>query len=255
MQNRYTADIGDFSKYGLMRAFAKAGLSTALAWYLVPDESHNFDGKHTAYIGRERFRRCDSALHDLMADLVSTGQRNIQAVEKSNILGPDTLFHSEPLDFSRLPPLSGRQGRSRRGQVRDRWLSDCVARTKGRDVVFFDPDNGLEGSNPSPLSAKGPKFLYWSDLLPFVGRNQSLVIYNHASRQGSIYDQISKRFAAVKDHIPSRAHAVAMLWRSFSVRYYLIIPAPETRDVIMSACEKMISGSWGQKGLFELVTE
>ena len=38
MQNRYTGDVGDFSKYGLMRAFAKSGLSTALAWYLVPDE-------------------------------------------------------------------------------------------------------------------------------------------------------------------------------------------------------------------------
>ena len=255
MQNRYTGDIGDFSKYGLMRAFAKSGLSTALAWYLVPDETHNFDGKHTAYIGREKFRRCDPALHDAMAQLVSTGQRNIRAVEKSKILGADTLFHGDPLDFSHLPPLSGRQGRWQRARVRDRWLLDCVAQTTGRDVVFFDPDNGLETNNPSPLSAKGPKFLYWSDLLPFVDRNQSLVIYNHASRQGSIYEQITKRLAEVKDHIPYGANAVAMLWRSFSVRYYLIIPAPETREVILSACERVISGPWGKKGLFELVKE
>ena len=91
--------------------------------------------------------------------------------------------------------------------------------------------------------------------MPFVGRSQSLVIYNHASRQGTIYDQISKRLVRVKDYVPYGAHAVAMLWRSFSVRYYLIIPAPETRDVILSACENMISGSWGQKGLFELIKE
>ena len=130
-----------------------------------------------------------------------------------------------------------------------------MAQTTGRDVVFFDPDNGIKSNNPSPLSAKGPKFLYWSDLLPFVGRNQSLVIYNHASRRGSIYDQITKRLAEAKDHIPSRSNAVAMLWRSFSVRYYLIIPAPETREVILSACEKVISGPWGEKGLFELVRE
>ena len=255
MQNRYTGDIGDFSKYGLMRAFAKSGLSNALAWYLVPDETHNFDGKHTAYIGREKFRRCDPALHDAMAQLVSTGQRNIRAVEKSKILGEETLFHGDPLDFSRLLPLSGRQGRWQRGQVRNRWLSDCVVQTAGRDVVFFDPDNGLQAKNPSPLSAKGTKFLYWSDLLPFVDRNQSLVIYNHASRQGSIYEQITQRLAEVKDHIPYGANAVAMLWRSYSVRYYLIIPAPETREVILSACEKVISGPWGEKGLFEIVRE
>ena len=253
MQNRYTADIGDFSKYGLMRMFAKSGLSTALAWYMVPDEAHNADGRHINYIGREKFRQCDPLLHEVMAEIVSTGQRNIRSVEKSHILGKETLFHSEILDFSHVLPLSDHKGRAIRGQLREKWLSDCVTQTKGRDAVFFDPDNGIQGSQPRPLSNRGPKYLYWSDLSPFISRNQSLVIYNHASRQGGIYDQISRRLLEVRERVPYGSNAFAMLWRSFSVRYYLVVPTPAHQKLILSVCKNMMCGSWGHKGLFELV--
>lgn len=49
MQNRYTGDIGDFAKYGLLRALGE-GNKLGIVWYLYPDESHNEDGKHTAYL-------------------------------------------------------------------------------------------------------------------------------------------------------------------------------------------------------------
>ena len=78
------------------------------------------------------------------------------------------------LDFSRLPPLSGRQGQWQRARARDKWLLDCVAQTAGRDVVFFDPDNGLETNNPSPLSAGAQNFCIgrisrhlWTEISPW----------------------------------------------------------------------------------------
>ena len=47
MQNRYTGDIGDFGKLGLLRVLQDAGFSIGVNWYLTPDENHNQDGKHT----------------------------------------------------------------------------------------------------------------------------------------------------------------------------------------------------------------
>ncbi len=46
MQDRYTADIGDFGKYGLLRALCSpvddgSNAWLGLVWYLVPDESLN----------------------------------------------------------------------------------------------------------------------------------------------------------------------------------------------------------------------
>ena len=253
MQNRYTGDVGDFAKYGLMRQFSGAGFRTALSWYLFPDENHNADGKHIAYIGRDEFKKCDPKLHDQMERLVNNNQRNINAVEKSKILGINTQFHNEVLDLSTLPSSSGKVGRQQRTEKRKKWLSDCVSKTDGADIVFFDPDNGIEGSNPKPLSNKGAKFLYWSDLDWFTQKNQSLVIYNHASRQGTVTEQISRRLELIKKHVPYGSNAVAMLWRRFGVRYFLVIPTDEKKNECLSVCKEMVDGPWGQKKFFELV--
>lgn len=57
MQNRYTGDVGDFGTYGLLRALAApAGarpMRLGVVWHLVPDESHNADGKHVGYLNSD----------------------------------------------------------------------------------------------------------------------------------------------------------------------------------------------------------
>ena len=71
MQDRYVGDIGDFGKYGLLRAISgmhdpvrNQHLQLGIAWYLFPDESHTADGKFTGYLEDEgdnhkKFRACD----------------------------------------------------------------------------------------------------------------------------------------------------------------------------------------------------
>ena len=53
MQDRYTGDLGDFSKLGILRALEMAGLSIGVNWYLTPDENHNGDGRHVKYLNQE----------------------------------------------------------------------------------------------------------------------------------------------------------------------------------------------------------
>ena len=55
MQNRYTGDIGDFGKLGLLRRMSGAGFSVGVNWYMTPDESHNGDGRHIGYLRNESF--------------------------------------------------------------------------------------------------------------------------------------------------------------------------------------------------------
>ena len=49
MQNRYTGDIGDYVKYGLLRTLSD-GQRLGMAWYLFPDEDHDRDGHHGDYL-------------------------------------------------------------------------------------------------------------------------------------------------------------------------------------------------------------
>ena len=58
MRDRYVGDIGDFAKYGLLRAIGK-GKRLGVAWYLCvgneaprvdSEEVSTGDGRHTAYL-------------------------------------------------------------------------------------------------------------------------------------------------------------------------------------------------------------
>ncbi|MBD3413291.1 MAG: hypothetical protein GF421_02535 [Candidatus Aminicenantes bacterium] len=54
MQDRYTGDIGDFGKYGLLRYILdREDMTLGVNWYLVPNEAHNDDGKYNRYTVRE----------------------------------------------------------------------------------------------------------------------------------------------------------------------------------------------------------
>ena len=81
MQDRYTGDIGDFSKLGILRALEKAGMSVGLNWYLTPDENHNSDGRHVQYLNQDRFKACDEALWLELRGLVYHGQRKVCFLE------------------------------------------------------------------------------------------------------------------------------------------------------------------------------
>ena len=55
MQDRYAGDIGDFGKYGLLRALCGEdghgpALRLGVLWYRVLEAEENNDGRHTAYL-------------------------------------------------------------------------------------------------------------------------------------------------------------------------------------------------------------
>ena len=50
MQNMYVGDIGDYGKYGLLKAIMPSISKLGIVWYLVTDENHLNDGKYIDYL-------------------------------------------------------------------------------------------------------------------------------------------------------------------------------------------------------------
>ena len=144
MQNRYTGDVGDFGKYGLLRALAgreDARLRLGVAWWLVADGTRNDDGRYTQYLGPKheaRFRPCDPALFDSLREIVRAGRRSVAAIAESRALPPGTVFFERVLSYDGLDP-------AQRLRARDGWCSGALGATEGCDLVFLDPDNGVAG--------------------------------------------------------------------------------------------------------------
>ena len=169
MKNQYFGDINDYRKYGLLRQLAAAGIETTVAWMLTPDDGSS-DGRRLEYLSRpERWERYDPRLFSSLAALVSAPiGRRVELVESPWVL-PGARFYSEPVP--------------RDEPSRERWLEALVGRARGCDLVFLDPDVGLEVPS-MPRGRKGAmKYVYWSEVGKLFRAGFSLLIYQHFPRR------------------------------------------------------------------------
>jgi hypothetical protein len=219
MQHRYAGDIGDFAKYGLLRAIG-AGYRLGVAWYLYPDESHNADGKYTAYLDHpKKWRHLDPELFDGLGIIVSESQRDLEVIETSGLLG-DAVYANEPLAF---------EGDAlKRGSERASWFQEVLSSLKNCNIVFADPDNGLCEDRKYKISRQS----YWKRMplseAQNLGAGRTAVIYHHNSRfRGGHAAEIQHWLNLLG------SDAIALYWRSVSNRTFFILnPAYEIKQRI-----------------------
>ncbi len=135
-----------------------------------------------------------------------------------------------------------------RVSLRDAWQRDALEQTSSCDVVFVDPDNGLE-VRVKPHQKRGPKYVFFSDLIPYVGREQSLVIYHHIGRRGSALEQVEERFAQIKERL--NRDSFALLYHRGTARAYFIVPSQKHQEILFDRSSEFVGGPWSQH--FELV--
>ena len=175
MQDRYTGDIGDFVKYGLLRAI-RGRKRLGVAWYLHPDGGPEGNGQHTAYLQqRTRWRHLDPDLFDALKRLVDGGERSVGAVQAAGVLD-SAAFAVEPLDIARVAV-------SDRKRWRSEWFERVRNRLSGCDLVFADPDNGLcPDERFQPTRRECAKRIPLAEAAALAA-GRAAVIYHHNTRR------------------------------------------------------------------------
>ena len=253
MQNRYTGDIGDFGKYGLLRAlchpqdYCEPSLRLAVIWYLVPNEAHNDDGKYVQYLepredNLKRFRDCDPLLFDSLAQIVRQDKRSVTSIRAAGILPPDTVFYDAPLSYAGIP-WSGARARELRVEHRRRWVEEALKASAQSDLIFVDPDNGLE-CHTKPYAKRGPKYAYFDELLPYVHRGRSLVIYHHLNRSCRAQEQVTARLRQMGEVFKLRDEPIAVLYKRGTLRSFFIVAAPAHRDILLRRIVEFLRSEW-----------
>jgi hypothetical protein len=220
MQDRYAGDVGDFIKLGLLRHLAHdphSSFSLGLNWYRVPDESHNADGKHVAYLDptsvRNRgLRACDPDLIVRLTKVVH-GRRLVEALERCGALPPATRTHEELLD-----PALGHAGRRA-------WHRRALTALAGTDIVLVDPDNGIKSAT---TGSKLHKYALLGELADYARRGQALIAYHHADRSAAAEAQARRRVRELADAV-RQTPVGAMIARRGSCRFFLATAADATR--------------------------
>jgi len=206
-----------------------------VVWYLVPDENHNGDGKHIRYLEQttsnlERFRSGDPALYDSLSEIIKAGKRDVSIIKEFDVLPTKTVFYETPLSYEGMLNNSPTARRDRIS-YRNSWLSKALEATLCYDVIFVDPDNGLEVKSVKSHQKTGPKYTFFEELVPFVKRGQSLVIYHHLCRSGPAEVQVKERLDQLKENL-GVDNIYALLYKRGTLRAFFIVPCSEHIELL-----------------------
>ncbi len=248
MQDRYVGDVGDFGKYGMLKALCGDDLSLGMVWYLYPDEEDNGDGSHVAYLeptpqNLRRFRDCDPALYDSLGGIVRDGERRVTSIRKRGVLHEGTAFYDAPLSFRGMPAIGPAAKRDRLGH-RNAWVQGALEATRGCDVVFADPDNGLATAAVRPHHIRSPKYAFFDELEPYLDRGQSLVVYHHLHFGAPTEAQVRERLVQIGERL---GLAFALRYRPGSARAFFVVPSEGHREVLTERAQRLAQHPcWGQ---------
>lgn len=235
MQNRYTGDIGDFGKLGLLRQLSHTGLSIGVNWYLTPDETHNGDGRHVGYLQKSDFRRCDESLWYTLKQIVNSGLRQVSELESSKLL--QARYYSKPLNFTGA-------SKAMRSSIRWAWHNLARDHLSGCDIIFVDPDNGLivPSAQETP---KSNKFVLPFELADYYQSGASVVYYQHKARRPDTF-YVEQHQQLLRSGAFPHAIGFGLKFNTTSQRYYFFLVHPQHARTVDFCIQQMVLGEWQQ---------
>jgi len=170
MKNQYFGDINDYKKYSLLRLLTGNGrIKTVVCWVLTEDDSRN-DGGRIRYLEQpETWQKYDPIVfRHLKKSVLDNGIRDVNIIEQANVL-KNCRFYSEIIQDDMFQ--------------RDQYFSRFFKFAEGADLIFFDPDNGLEVKSVPRGKKKSSKYIYWSEVKASYKSGQSIMLYQHFPRK------------------------------------------------------------------------
>lgn len=170
MKNQYFGDVNDYRKYGLLRTFSRtSGLSIGVCWLLTKDDKRT-DGEFRNYLSAPHlWQHYDSELYNRLQRLLQPGvQRSVRYAREWKLIPQATYFEPSLVD---------------KHTDRDAYFKAAWTALHGCDLIFLDPDNGIEVQSTRRATRGSAKYVYWLELQQAFSRGHSLLIYQHFPRK------------------------------------------------------------------------
>lgn len=235
VQHHFVGDVGDFGKYGLLRALtgewpaSEPRLTLGVVWYLPSGAIGSAaDGQKLSYLSQpERFESCDPKLYNALGQLLDGGVRSLGAIAASGILGDTTDF------FEGEVPQDARSRRH--------WLQEAVQAVQGHDVVFLDPDKGLA---PPSAGHSSTEHAYVHEVEAFVESGQTVAVYHHLGRTAEHPVQMREWAERLTRELRLDTEPHVLWYRRGTARAYFVIPADAHTGTIGERLEGFRRSPW-----------
>lgn len=194
MKHQYFGDINDYRKYGLLRLLMlTSDLQAGVCWMLTDNDGGNEGNLRDYLTDRDGYRRYDPPLFDFLNGCAV--RENDPLVNRSVL-----KLHGEQI----LPRTTYfARGLADNLDDRDQYFAEVLREFRDRDLIFFDPDTGLENQQLARGNAGSSKYLYFSELVDTFRQEHSLLVYQHlGQRHMPRDDYLQGRVAQLFESLP-----------------------------------------------------
>ncbi len=231
MQDKYSGDIGDFGKYGLLKTIvteSKGTIRLGVNWYYVTrEEGRNGDGNRISYLNKgnkawENYKACFPGLYDDLKIIVSEGRR-ISQIEERKVLPEETIFYSKPIPHAATKA-------TKRLNDRETWIQESLLHLKKADIVFLDPDNGIQLDVSKKAKPNADKYIFTDEIKAYYDLGKSLIIYNHRDRRPTA--EYNRKILRLRSYVDAWDDIKVLRFKRGSVRDFIFLIQDEHRSLI-----------------------
>ena len=215
MKDQYVADIGDYGKFALLKAFSDEGVCVGVNWYYTSNDGTTAGGK-TDYLEKpERFKDyCPDVFQKM--DVIYNTSRTIEAIEASGILS-DACYYKTKVEFSGSP----NEIMSKRLEWKERSL-EILSKA---DLVYLDPDNGLLTNEKIKRRKAASKYALPDEVEAYYRDGKNVVYYCHRGRRKKpVWEEYK---SAMLRRLPSAKPVVLTFHKGIQRSYIFLIHASD----------------------------
>ena len=180
MKNQDFGDSNDYLKYVILRTLLSGGSLRLSVNWMRTAAIEAAASPRTYLDDNDKWKKLDPDLYVALKSLLGPDVTPKLALIESSGLLPRATF------FSKLCPDGSHD--------RANWGVEMIGSCAGADLVFIDPDNGIETPAKIPGSKNSSKYALWSEIERLWLKGASLLIQQHFPREDR--DLFATRIAA-----------------------------------------------------------
>jgi hypothetical protein len=255
VQDRYTGDVGQFLKAGLLRWLVSPspyghGHRLGVIWFQDPSLHRRIDGDHLAYLRStqdedEALRSLDPHLYDRLRLMAADSGRPLSIRETYRALPNDTVRFDRPLGFDDVV----RDDSAALLVARQRWFHEAMVAVSACSLVFLDSDKGVGGahttwSNSSDDPADGGVSL--SDIGQLIDRGQSVVTHQLSDVSTAMPELATAHMHAIHETLGLEPLTLAQESKG-RLRLFTIIPHCRHQSDLYARVGALQLSRWGDE--------
>jgi hypothetical protein len=235
VRHNFVNDIGDYAKYALLRALCENGpidVRLGVIWYLTEHAAHNGDGRKRAHLSGGGWQELDpellGAMRQIEDSLLGQDDLNLSLIEASEILPANTSYFSEPVPYAGGSAQQRAVGRAMWFERARKAVEDC-------NLIFLDPDNGIEVRSAPVTSPQAGKYATVPEISTLLESGAAVVLYQHGDRT-PWPTQRERICGQISSGTPQPLTIRTLRFGAYGVRaFFCISPSPLLDEVVQRA--------------------